>query len=308
MRSRYFLSPAEASALIEQLSIRIRDLLDPHSKESTIRVFGVPRGGVPVALALAGSGGFAAVDKPDTAHVIVDDIIDSGATMRRFTSRYKGKEFFALAGKQRDYPAVLMAPADQWLVFPWEGDAEGSAEDIPRRLLQFIGEDVTREGLRETPARFLKAWREWTQGYSVNPKDVLKSFADGAENVDEMVVVRDIKFYSHCEHHLAPFFGVVHVGYVPNGRIVGLSKIPRLVQAFARRLQVQERMTNQIADALTEELKPKGVGVVIQARHLCMESRGINLEGSQTTTSAVRGVFFDKQPAREEFFALINRR
>ena len=132
-----------------------------------------------------------------------------------------------------------------------------------RDLLAYIGEDPDREGLLETPARFLKAWAEYTRGYREKPEEILKSFEDGAERVDEMVIVRDIPVYSLCEHHLAPFFGKAHVGYVPDKRILGLSKISRLVEIFGRRLQVQERLTNQIADALDENLQPLGVAVVI---------------------------------------------
>jgi GTP cyclohydrolase I len=137
--------------------------------------------------------------------------------------------------------------------------------------------------------RFLKAWSEYTSGYKQKPEDILKSFEDGAQSVDEMVIVRDIPVYSLCEHHLAPFFGKAHVGYVPDKRILGLSKISRLVEVFARRLQVQERLTNQIADALDTHLQPLGVAVVIECRHMCMESRGVRHLGTQTATSALRG-------------------
>ena len=132
-------------------------------------------------------------------------------------------------------------------------DHDKSGDDIAVRLLQFIGENPERGGLLETPKRFIKAWRQHSSGYGVDPKDVLKTFEDGAESYDEMVLVRDIPVYSHCEHHLAPFFGVAHVAYIPNGSIVGLSKLSRLVDIFARRLQVQERLTNEIADAMKEQ-------------------------------------------------------
>jgi GTP cyclohydrolase I len=170
-------------------------------------------------------------------------------------------------------------------------------------ILGVLIEDKGREGLTATPARVAKAWREWTAGYGVLPADVLKSFADGGENYDEMVVVRNIPFYSTCEHHLAPFFGDATIAYIPDGSVVGLSKLPRLLDVYAKRLQVQERITTEVADALMEHLKPKGCGVVITARHMCMESRGICKRGSETITSALRGVFKEGN-VRAEFMAL----
>jgi GTP cyclohydrolase I len=171
-------------------------------------------------------------------------------------------------------------------------------------LLAGIGENGERGGLLETPARAAKAWGEWTSGYGMDGSEVMKCFEDGADNCDEMVVVAGIPFYSHCEHHLAPIFGTVTVGYLPNKKIIGLSKLPRLVDIFARRLQVQERFTNQIATALMDNLAPLGCGVVVRARHLCMESRGIRLPGTETTTSATRGAFREDEKVRSEFLAL----
>ena len=182
-------------------------------------------------------------------------------------------------------------------------------EDVAavRRLLAYIGEDPDREGLLETPVRFLKAWEEYTRGYRMNPEEILKSFEDGAQRVDEMVIVRDIPVYSLCEHHLAPFFGKAYVGYVPHKRILGLSKISRLVEIFGRRLQVQERLTNQIADALDTHLQPLGVAVVIECRHMCMESRGVRHTGTATVTSALRGSIKSNADTRREFLSLIGR-
>ena len=151
---------------------------------------------------------------------------------------------------------------------------EFTSEDW-RRLIKDLGENPDRPGLRETPERVAKAWHHWTSGYDQDPNEILKVFEDGAENYNELIVVRGIPVYSHCEHHLAPFFGIATIGYTPAGRIVGLSKLTRLVDCFAKRLQVQERLTMQVADALTEHLKPRAVGVVIRCRHMCMESRGI---------------------------------
>ncbi len=173
-----------------------------------------------------------------------------------------------------------------------------------RRFLKSLGEDPDRPGLIETPARVTKAWKHWTSGYAQNPSDVLKAFEDGAEEYNELIVVRNIPVYSHCEHHLAPFFGKATVGYMPDGKIVGLSKLTRLVECFAKRLQVQERLTIQVANALMESLQPKAVGVVIRCRHLCMESRGIKTAGEETVTSAMLGELQPNLAMRTEFLHL----
>lgn len=283
----------------------------------SISIYGVPRGGVPAAYALSRAAACVGktayvVDDPLKADLIVDDLIDSGATREKYVNKY-GLPFAALFTKtpMKDATAGhhygMAKPAHEWLVFPWEGDVEGSAADIVTRLLQFIGEDPRRSGLHETPTRVIKAWREWTAGYGKDPKAILKTFEDGAEKVDELVVVRDIPIYSHCEHHLAPFFGIAHIGYIPSGRIVGLSKLVRLADVFAKRLQVQERLTNQIADALVEHLQPSGVGVVVECRHMCMESRGVCKAGATTVTSAMRGALLNKPEARAELMALVRR-
>lgn len=168
-------------------------------------------------------------------------------------------------------------------------------------ILDSIGEDRKRPGLTETPYRVAKAWQEWTSGYEIDIPSIFTVFDDGAENYDQMVTICDIPFYSHCEHHLAPFFGSVTISYIPNGRIVGLSKLSRLVEVYSRRLQVQERMTNQICDAIWEHLSPLGVGVQVKARHLCMESRGIKQRGSHTVTTALKGLMLHDGTVRAEF-------
>ncbi len=173
-----------------------------------------------------------------------------------------------------------------------------------RRFLLSIGEDPDRPGLLETPARVTKAWKHWTSGYQQQPAEVLKTFEDGAEDYNELIVVRNIPVYSHCEHHLAPFFGRATVGYVPNGKIVGLSKLTRLVECFSKRLQVQERLTIQVANALMDALEPRAVGVVIRCRHLCMESRGIRTTGEETVTSAMLGEMLPNLAMRTEFLDL----
>ena len=177
-------------------------------------------------------------------------------------------------------------------------------ENSVKTMLEIIGEDPNREGLVKTPHRVYEAFKFMTKGYNQDPKEILNEALFTSSN-DEMVVIKDIEFYSLCEHHLLPIIGRAHVAYIPNGKVVGLSKIPRMVEVFARRLQIQEQMTEQIADAITDVIKPKGVGVVIQARHMCMEMRGVEKVNSITTTSALRGMFRERD-TRMEFLNLVN--
>jgi GTP cyclohydrolase I len=236
----------------------------------------------------------------EEADVIVDDIVDSGKTR----AKYPQKQFAALYGRFPVNNTIIGEYLPNWLVFPWE-TMDSSAEDIGIRLLQYIGEDPTREGLRDTPKRFLKAWREWTSGYAKDPVAELKTeFVDGSEGYDEMVMIDPIPFDSFCEHHLAIIRGFVHLAYIPDGKIAGLSKFCRLVEVFARRLQVQERMTVQIAQTIQDVLTPLGCGVVIRAEHTCMSSRGARVFGAVTTTTALRGVF-KKPEVRAEFLQMI---
>lgn len=178
------------------------------------------------------------------------------------------------------------------------------SEKIIRDLISFIGENPDREGLQDTPARVLKAWRFWTQGYGMSAKEILKVFEDGAEGCDQMVVRKNIPLYSKCEHHLADIIGTATVAYIPRGKVVGLSKLDRLVVMYSRRLQVQERLTNQIADAIHTHLNPIGVGVWVSARHMCVESRGVQHADSTTITTALRGAMLTEPETRSEFLAL----
>ena len=291
----------------------ITDLKVMFPTRTEITCFPVPRGGIPAAYALGEVGRSLGVlinltDTPEDADFILDDLIDSGATRDKYADVWPDTPFFALVNKPYYRAKSPLHELCDWLVFPWEHDpdkvTDSSADDIPVRLLQYIGEDVQRGGLLETPKRFLKAWKEKTVGYQQKPEDVLKVFEDGAENYDEMIVVRDIEIESVCEHHLERVWGVAHIGYIPDGKIIGLSKFSRIADVFARRLQVQERLTVQICDAIEEHLKPLGVGVVIEARHACMEVRGIKRRGQTTVTSALRGVFKEDGNARAEFLKL----
>jgi GTP cyclohydrolase I len=195
---------------------------------------------------------------------------------------------------------LFRAPAR---VEPILDDRKGELEGLVRRELELLGEDPAREGLLNTPSRVAKAMEFLTQGYNSSAEQVI---GEGivAEEHDNMIMVRDIELYSLCEHHMLPFFGKAHVAYIPNGKIVGLSKIPRIVDVYARRLQVQERLTEQVAEGLCRVLKPKGVGVVIEASHLCMMMRGVEKQNSKTITSALRGAFREDPKTRDEFLRL----
>ena len=185
-----------------------------------------------------------------------------------------------------------------------ETPRQDALEGAIREMLQGIGEDVTREGLSGTPERAAKALRFLTSGYTMNCTDVLHD-ALFSVTYDEMVIVKDIELFSLCEHHLLPFFGKCHVAYVPDKKVIGLSKVPRLVDMFSRRLQIQERLTTQIAETIQEWIRPQGVGVVIEARHLCMMMRGVEKQHSQAVTSSMQGVFKEQQQTREEFLSLV---
>ncbi len=176
--------------------------------------------------------------------------------------------------------------------------------DLVRRMIKLVGEDPEREGLRKTPERFEKAFKFLTSGYHQNAESVLNG-ATFSVCYDEMVVVKDIEFFSLCEHHLLPFFGKCHVAYLPNKRVIGLSKVARLVNMFARRLQIQERLTSQVAKAIEEKISPEGVGVIVEARHLCMQMRGVEKQHGQAVTSAMLGSFRHNKQTRDEFLSLV---
>ena len=178
-------------------------------------------------------------------------------------------------------------------------------EELFKKILQSIGEDPRREGLRATPKRAAQAWEYMTQGYNKDIKKVINNAIFESED-DEMIIVKDIELYSMCEHHLLPFFGKCHVGYIPNGKIIGLSKVARVVDVFARRLQVQENLTRQVAEALMEYTQAKGVGVVVEAKHLCMMMRGVEKQNSIMKTSCMLGSFRKENSTRTEFLSLIN--
>ena len=180
-------------------------------------------------------------------------------------------------------------------------------EQITRKLLKEIGENPDREGLVRTPSRVAKSWEFFSKGYNQNLEDIINN-AIFEEDAKDMVIVRDIEFFSLCEHHLLPFFGKAHVGYIPNGKVIGLSKIPRIIDMFSRRLQVQERLTHQVAEVLQDVLNPIGVAVVMEGRHMCMQMRGVEKQNSFASTSAMLGQFRKSSETRSEFLSIINRK
>lgn len=182
---------------------------------------------------------------------------------------------------------------------------QSNPENLIRSIIEYIGENPSREGLRDTPKRVVRSYEKLFSGYKADPRDVITVF--GNEGYDEMIVVKDIDLYSVCEHHMLPFFGKAHIGYIPKDKIIGLSKLPRLVEIFSRRLQNQERLTSQIAYALHDLLKPAGVGVVLDAQHFCMMARGVEKQGSFVSTSALLGIFKKNSKTRSEFLRLIGK-
>lgn len=304
MDNKVFLKNTNISDLAFKLHRLIQDSTPRKETRiaSVLKIYGIPRGGIPATYALKAISqhAYVIVDAPATADIFIDDIVDSGTTKNKYATEYPETLFFALIDKQRE-------PDDKWYVFPWEHKAgnehEGVTDNI-QRIIQYIGEDASREGLLETPARVQKALAHWFSGYKQDAKSLLKTFEDGSESYNQMVIVKDIPIYSKCEHHMADIFGTATIAYIPNGKIAGLSKLSRLADMFARRLQVQERLTQQIANALNEHLEPLGVGVLIKARHMCMESRGICQQGHHTITCALHGVLKDDFSARAEFMAL----
>tara|TARA_Y100000310_G_scaffold340952_1_gene438479 strand:- start:829 stop:1746 length:918 start_codon:yes stop_codon:yes gene_type:complete len=302
--SKLFLTNEDIASLAKKVAREITITVGP----CPVKLYGVPRGGVSAAyIVMAYIDGATVVNLPEEADFIIDDIIDSGATRNQYKEAFFDTAFLALIDKNNP-DTCSVEHKNAWIVFPWEvkadGQEEGVEENIRRSLQHIEPETYEREGLTETPARVAKAYSKWFEGYSMKASDILKTFEDGAQDCDEMVMVKDIPLYSKCEHHMADIFGTVTIAYIPSGKIVGLSKLSRLVNMYARRLQVQERLTNQIANAIVDHLEAQGVGVIVKARHMCMESRGICQQGHHTITSALRGAMKEQPETRSEFMLL----
>ena len=260
-------------------------------------VYGVPKGGM---LCTAFLKHASVTHNPEEATVILDDLIDSGATEEWYDQKYPLIPFTCLIDKKRE-------KRTDWIVFPWEADHPGESGDSIEqnlvRVMQYIGEDVNREGLLETPKRIVKSYSHLFSGYEKNPADVMKVF--DSETYDQIVLLKDIELYSMCEHHMLPFIGKAHIAYIPDGKVLGISKLARLLEIFTRRLQIQERIGEQVTTALMEHLSPKGAACIIEAQHLCMQMRGIEKQHSVMTTSSLKGVFLTKLDARNELMGLI---
>jgi GTP cyclohydrolase I len=233
------------------------------------------------------------------ADLILDDLVDSGATMHHYAQNWPEVPFDSLFTK----------PADdhRWYVFPWERQHPSQEDDSVQqniiRSLQYIGEDPEREGLQDTPNRVVRSWDEIFAGYQQDPADILTTF--DSDGYDQIVLLEDIELYSMCEHHMLPFYGRAHVAYIPDGRVVGISKLARLVDIYARRLQIQERIGEEVTSALMEHLQPKAAACIIEAQHLCMLMRGCTKQNTVMKTSSLRGAFLDDGRAREELMDLL---
>lgn len=290
----------------DELKGRAFEIAGRYPKGTTF--FGIPRGGIVPAQLIAGFKDFEheVVYSPDEAEVIVDDIFDSGATAKLWQRRCEAIPMPAHSSrKARAFEFMVHKPAEgllgHWIQFPWEKSATEDPEDHVRRLLEALGEDPSREGLSDTPRRYLAFLRGFT---TVEP---FKLTTFDAEGCDEMIVQAPIPFFSICEHHLAPFFGHAAVAYIPNGKIVGLSKLTRLVEKHSRRLQNQERITKGIANELIEALGCEGVAVSLRARHMCMEMRGPKTHDVYTTTTTLLGQFKEDPRTRSEYIQRITK-
>lgn len=279
---------------------RIDDFLRNPLQATPKAVYGIPRGGIPVALLISQKLKIPILEQlPPSESIgynsdilIVDDIIDSGATRDRYPQYY----FWTVWDKAVD--------GEEWVEFPWERMYnEMPGEDAVLRIMEAIGEDVTREGLVETPKRVIKSWQTLYSGYKQKPEDLIKTF--DSDGYDEIVLLKDIEFYSMCEHHMLPFIGKAHVAYIPDKKVIGISKLARIVEMYSRRLQIQERLANQVAQCLMDFLQPKAAACVIEAQHLCMLMRGVQKQNSVMVTSSLKGAFLTNQSAREELLGLI---
>jgi GTP cyclohydrolase I len=290
---------------IDQYCLKLADKIN-RKGQTYEGIFPIPMGGYPVAIKLSKLLDIPIVDYMNPIVLIVDDLIDSGRTLSKYPDDCDTAVLFA---KNKKYLEVnyYAETLNDWIVFPWETLKEENADikDHIIRILEYIGEDTDREGLKDTPKRIIKSWEKLYGGYKQDPKKLLTTFKT-PNNYDEMIILKDIEFYSTCEHHMLNFSGFAHIAYIPNDKVIGVSKLARLLEIYARRLQIQERLTKQITDFLMNELNAKGAGCILEAQHLCTSARGIEKQKSKMITSSLDGVFRKKPEVRMEFLNLIN--
>jgi len=319
MRNQRHLTWVQLEELVNSLYQQIKVRLDSQKFRELAGIYGIPTGGSVIAAMLAKYMRLPLLDSSSPSQngnkpvLIVDDICDSGRTLNPY--RDNSDQYTAVIHSRprtrrgvQVFPNFIVEITEDWIVYPYEHVLVGT--EIVTRMLEFIGEDPGREGLRETPRRVVDSWKELFSGYKSTPD--IKTFS---ADYDQMIVERDLTYFSFCEHHIMPFFGKVHICYIPGKtehdhdvverRVIGLSKLARIVDIYSRRLQIQERLTKQIADCLETELQPSGVGVIVTGTHFCMAARGVKQSSSVMVTSVVRGVLRSDGTPRQEFLSLL---
>ena len=311
MPEKYKLTLGEFNNMIDELSNQIFETEDAGYEY----LYGVPRGGIPIALALSKRTGIPLISTElltrDKKILVVDDIVDSGRTRERFGAWDFASLFISNSTPIDLKPTYFVQVSPGWINFWWE-DNEVAGEDNITRIIQLIGDNPNRNGLKETPERVVKSWNELFYGYDQNPEDVFKTFDDeDSRQFTGLVYLKDIEFYSMCEHHMLPFYGKAMIAYIPNGPVIGASKMARLLDIYARRLQMQERIGEQVTEALMKYLKPKGAACLTEAKHLCIACRGVRKQHSVMGYSSLKGIFLDEEDgiaARNELMSLwVNR-
>lgn len=291
-----------ADAEVRRLCVRLSDKIKQKINSRPGYYDGlvpIPRGGRPVAERLSVLLDLPILVSPTKKSLIVDDIIDSGRTIEPY--RNYDRAVLLVKNGLTNLTNYYVEEISGWAIFPWENTHEDMTGYLSR-IIQYLGEDVSREGLKETPKRILASWKHLFSGYDKDPKEFLKTF--DKDTYDQIVLLRDVEFFSFCEHHMLPFFGSAHIAYIPNEKVIGISKLARLLEVYSRRLQIQERIGEQITSFLVNELKAKGAGCILEARHLCMTARGVEKQHSVMVTSSLKGSMLKDQKTREEFLSL----
>jgi len=276
-------------------------------------IYGIPQGGTALAMELSRLLGKRVIDTKELSEwdkecvLVVDDVVDSGATISRFEGYKTATLHVKTNTPVRLWPDFNCSVLGDWITYWWESTEERSIQNNIVRMIQFIGEDITREGLLKTPERIVKSWKKIFEGYKIDPASIFTTFEPDGYN--QLVLLRNVEFFSNCEHHWQPFFGKAHIGYIAKDRIVGISKLARLLDIYARRLQIQERIGQQVTSDLMKYLDPAGAACIIEAEHLCMRCRGVEKQNSVMVTSSLTGRFLEDtdggRAARSELMGLI---